>query len=208
MATNNNRRTIQSYEGYARQYAAAVSRDPSPPTQEGARRLVQATRPGAAILEIGSGPGWDADFLESLGATVHRTDVTAAFRQVQAERGKQVAALDILSDELRGPYDGIMAMCVLLNIDRDQVAPVLGKVSRALVPGGAFLVSLREGEGELWERGEVSGDYHVVLWTEPDFASSLGAAGLEVVWRTRHQDSDGSWLTFLAQRPPSTAAIR
>jgi hypothetical protein len=208
MTATNNQRTVQSYEGYARQYAAAVSRDPSPPTQEGARRLVQVTGAAATILEIGSGPGWDADFVESLGASVRRTDITAAFRELQAERGKHVDALDVLEDDLSGPYHGIMAMCVLLNIDRDQVATVLGKVSRALIPAGAFLVSLREGEGELWERSEASGDYHVVLWSEPDFASSLRAAGLEVLWRTRHEDSDGTWLTFLAQRSPSTAPIR
>lgn len=197
---SNNRRTILSYESYARKYAAAVSQQPSGVGKEGLRRMVDIVQPGGTILEVGSGQGWDADFVESFGVTVRRTDVTKAFRDFQTERGKHVEPLDILTDDFGGPYDGVMAMCVFLNIDRDSTDQVLHKVAEALRPDGAFLVSVREGDGELWERGEVSGDYHVVLWSRDEFTERLAAAGLRIEWSRRAVDSDGPWLTFLARK--------
>ena len=66
------------------------------------RRFADMLPSGGRVLDIGSGPGWDADFLEGLGVRVHRTDVTAEFRDFQAERGQQVDALDVLTDEIIG----------------------------------------------------------------------------------------------------------
>lgn len=195
----NNGRTVEAYEGYARQYAAAVSQESSGQAREGIERIA-AIVPKGTILELGSGPGWDADFAESLGLTVRRTDVTQAFRDFQAERGKTIDALDILVDEFGGPYDGVVALYVLQHIDRNQIASVLGKVSQALKTGGVFLVSLRQGEGEIWEHGEKSGDYHVVLWSEADFVAQLNTVGLRVLWKELNSDHDEDWLTILAQK--------
>lgn len=197
---SNNQITIRAYEGYARQYAAAVSQDPSEETKEGLRQLLSVIGRGGNVLEIGSGPGWDADFAESLGMIVRRTDVTQSFREFQTERGKQIAPVNVINDDLGGPYDAVMAMCVLLNIDRDLTDGVLQNVADALRPGGAFLLSIREGEGDIWERSELSGDYHVVLWNRDVFVAHLKAVGLHVTWETFATDSDGDWLTFLAQK--------
>ena len=196
----NNRRTVQSYEGYARRYAAAVDKRPSGVDEEGLRRLAESVPRGGTILEVGSGPGWDADFVESFGVRVRRTDVTEAFREFQAERGKQVDALDILTDDFGGPYDAVMAPCVLLNIDRSHTDGVLAKIAASLKPNGTFLVSVREGEGDIWERSERSGEYYVVLWSEPDFTARLRAAMLEVAWSGRRVHSDGPWFTILARK--------
>lgn len=197
---SSNRRTIQSYERSARKYADAVSPRPSGVGEEGLRRMVDIVRPGGSVLEVGSGPGWDADYVESLGVKVRRTDVTQAFREFQAERGRPVEPLDLLGDDLRGPWDGVMALFVLLHIDRDLTDSVLDKVAAALRPEGAFLVSVREGDGELWEVGEDSGEYHVVLWNHDELTARLERAGLPVDWSARTVDSDGSWLTLLARK--------
>jgi SAM-dependent methyltransferase len=196
----NNRRTVQSYERYARSYAAAVDQQPSGVDEEGLRRLAESVPRGSTILEVGSGPGWDADFVESFGVSVRRTDITAAFREFQAERGKQVSALDILTDDFGGPYDGVMSLCVLLNIDRDQIDLVLQRVAGSLKPNGTFLVSLREGDEDIWERGEVSGEYYVVLWNEPEFTDRLAAAGMQVEWSGKRVHGDGPWFTILARK--------
>jgi predicted TPR repeat methyltransferase len=192
----NNRRTVAAYEEYAVGYAEAVAPDPAAGVATELRRLADVVGPGGTVLEVGSGPGWDADQVESLGVSVRRTDVTRAFREFQAERGKHVELLDVITDDLGGPYDAVMAMCVLLHIDRELTDTVLGKVAGALRPDGAFLVSLREGSGELWE----SGDYHVVLWSRAAFSVRLAAVGLRVEWCARTVHSDGPWLTFLARR--------
>lgn len=189
-AHSNNQRTVQSYEGYARQYAAAVSQESSGLAREGIERLA-AIVPKGTILEVGSGPGWDADFMKSLGLSVRRTDVTQAFRDFQQERGKTIEPLDILVDDFGGPYDGVVALYVLQHIERDHMDSVLGKIAGALKLDGVFLVALREGQQDIWERSEKSGDYHVTLWDEADFVKQMAAAGLKVLWTERNTDGDG-----------------
>jgi 2-polyprenyl-3-methyl-5-hydroxy-6-metoxy-1,4-benzoquinol methylase len=93
------------------------------------------------VLEIGSGPGWDADFLEGLGVRVHRTDVTQKFRDFQVERGRQVDALDVLSQEIAETYDGILMLCVLQHFERAELDGVLHKLVTALRDQGAMLLS-------------------------------------------------------------------
>lgn len=194
-ALANTRRTVQSYEGFARQYDTLVGEQPSADLEDALRRLVRALPLGGSVLEIGSGPGRDADFVESLGAVVRRTDATQAFLDVMAGRGKKAELLNVMTDELGGPYDGVLAMCVLIHVDREQIDPVLHKVHGALRPGGSFLVSMRKGEGE------TSGSYHTVYWTRDRFAARLVAAGLSIAWDAESVDSDGDeWVTFLTRR--------
>ncbi len=150
---------------------------------------------------MGSGPGWDADFVESQGVAVRRTDITAAFIDLQAERGKHVEKLDVISGELGGPYDGVMALAVLHHVDRDGIPALLRKVAAALHPGGMFLVAIREGDGELWEIGDSGNPYFTVLWRESAFRDLLEDVGLMVTWSSRNEDSEEShWLTFLARK--------
>ena len=190
----NTQRTVQSYEGFARQYDTLVERRP-PHIEDALRRLVQCLPPGGSVLEIGSGPGRDADFVESLGAVVRRTDAAQAFLALMAERGKKADLLNVMTDELDGPYDGVLAMAVLIHVDREQIDAVLGKIHAALKPGGAFLVAMRKGEGE------TSGDYHTVCWTGDRFTARLAAAGLSVAWDAQSVGRDGNeWVTFLAKR--------
>jgi 2-polyprenyl-3-methyl-5-hydroxy-6-metoxy-1,4-benzoquinol methylase len=194
-ALSNNRRTIESYEGFAATYATLGGPLPSPSVEEALRKMLDLAGPNAKTLEIGSGPGVDADFVESLGATVRRTDATKAFLEIQAARGKHGELLNVLTDDLGGPYDAILALCVLIHVDREEIDRVLGKIAHALRPNGAFLVSLREGDGE------TIGNYHTVYWRREDFASRLAAAGLAEEWFQHSIDSDGdAWLTFLSRR--------
>ena len=199
-----NRRTIESYEQIARAYADETAPERSDPAEfiaEGLRRLVDAVPTGGTALEVGSGPGWDADFVESQGVTVRRTDITAAFIDLQAERGKQVETLDVISDELGGPYDGVMALAVLHHVNRGRIPALLRRVAEALHPGGVFLVAIREGDGELWETGDSGNPYFTVLWRESAFRDQLEDVGLMVRWSSRNEDSgEGPWLTFLARK--------
>lgn len=126
-----NRRTVAGYELCARGYTEAVAGPPSGNGEVALRRMVELVPAGGTVLEIGSGPGWDADFVESLGVTVRRSDVTRAFVDIQAERGKRAELLDVLHDDIGGPYDAVMALFVLQHIGCDLVDSVLHKVAAA-----------------------------------------------------------------------------
>ena len=112
-----NARTVRAYETYAPRYAESTAVDPGRPLSAHLQRLIDVVPAGGAVLEIGSGPGWEADLLEARGLHVRRTDVAESFLQLQRRRGKAAAKLDVIADELGGPYDAVMAMLVDLRKD-------------------------------------------------------------------------------------------
>ena len=186
--------TIRYYERAARDYAKLI--DPKPPEfrARALQRLAALVPPGEQVIEIGSGTGRDADYLESLGIPVRRTDAVQAFADIQAERGKDVALLDVVGDDLGGPYGGVLALCVLMHVDRDRIDEVLRKVAGAIQPGAGFLVSVREGTGE------THGPAGMAFWRRDEFAERLTAAGLAIEWDDLEVDEDGdAWLTFLTR---------
>ena len=196
--SGNNRRAVADYQCSAREYVATVNGRPSA-SAEALRRLAARVAPGACVLEIGSGPGWDADALEALGIDVHRTDVTAAFCDFQAERGKRCDRLDLLSDRIDVRYGGAMMLCVLQHFERSQLKGALRKLAGALDAGGPLLLMYPEGDDEYQEHG-AAGDYLVVRWTPAAFDAHLARAGFEVAWQHTIDGRGGSWRTVLAQR--------
>jgi 2-polyprenyl-3-methyl-5-hydroxy-6-metoxy-1,4-benzoquinol methylase len=190
-------RTVESYElvadDYARETAGAAV------LSNGLTRLAK-TVPAGHALEIGSGPGWDADALEEAGMTVRRTDVTQAFLDFQRARGKQAHRLDVINDDLGGPYDAVVSLHVLQHVEPDDLPAVLAKVAGALRPGGRFLVSIPLGEGIGWEVGESGNRYYRALRTEAEFIVALADAGLQPEWKERPiHDEESGWLLVLAR---------
>lgn len=195
----NNGRTVAAYENYARRYAANVSPQPSDSGASALRRLAEVLPAGGRVLEIGSGPGWDADFLEGLGVRVRRTDVTAAFRDFQTERGRQVDALDVLENEIDETYEGILMLCVLQHFERAELDAVLQKLVNALRHDGAILLSHPVGEDECWEH-TASGDYRVVRWSGAALDDRLRRSGVRAVWDHREDGEEGPWRAVLARK--------
>ncbi len=190
------RQTIASYEAEADHYCTLVSEVPNAFDQTAFRRVADIAGPGGRVLEIGSGPGFDADFLETLGLKVRRTDATKRFLELQAARGKTGELLDVITDPVGGPYDAVVAMCCLIHVPREEIDQVLAKLTQSLRPGGALLVSMRDGDHE------TTGEYHTIYWSRPDFAARLAAAGLKLLWGEFRLDCDrDGWNTFLAVRP-------
>ncbi len=194
-----NARSVESYEDIAEDYASETTG--ARVLSGGLTRLAEVV-PAGHVLEIGSGPGWDADALEEAGLKVRRTDITQAFIDVQQARGKQVARLDAINDDLGGPYDAVVTLHVLQHVEPSDLPGVLAKVARALRPGGRFLVSIPLGEGAGWEVGESGAAYYRALWSETDFIAALGKAGLVTEWTQRSvEDEERGWLCVLASNP-------
>ena len=190
--------TIASYERCAADYARATEPGTNGVERQALSNFLRVARNGGWILEIGSGPGWDADWLDHTGLNVRRTDAAAAFVAFQKARGAQAEVLDVVKDELGGPYAGVVALHVFQHIHRSELPHVLTKISLAIAERGAFLFSLREGSGEFVEKGESSGNYYIALWQRADLVANLEPLGFREIWSSSEEHSDGRWLTILA----------
>jgi SAM-dependent methyltransferase len=195
---DDNQRAVADYERTVGDYVATVEGRPSAGA-DALHRLAQAVGREGRVLEIGSGPGWDADALEALGIAVHRTDAAIAFCDFQSGRGRRCDRLDLLTDPIDGRYDGVMMLCVLQHFARARLDGVLRKLAGALNKGGALLLMYPEGVDDAWEHG-TAGEYRVVRWTPQAMDACLAQAGFAVAWEDTREGRGGRWRTVLARK--------
>jgi SAM-dependent methyltransferase len=188
------RTTLASYQANVDRYLASLAPRPAQPTVDQLARFAELLPPGARVLEIGAGPGRDADELESRGLLVRRTDATPAFVERLRRLGHRAEVLDVLTDELGGPYAGIWASAVLLHVGRDQLAEVLVRCRAAVEPGGLLGISVKEGDGEGWTTEKLDAPRYYVYWR----AEPLVELGRRCGWQPLTvRQAAGGWANWL-----------
>jgi SAM-dependent methyltransferase len=150
------------------------------------------------VLEIGSGPGRDADYLEARGVRVIRTDATPAFVDLLRAAGHNARLLDARTDPLGGPYRGIFANAVLLHLSRDRFSDILCRARTATAPGGVFAFTLKEGDGEAWNEHKLGVPRHFTYWREPAVRAALARAGWPEA-SIEHVAGRENWLYVFAR---------
>jgi SAM-dependent methyltransferase len=188
--------TIAAYQSRVQEYLRGTPW-PFPELIAFLDRFASLAGPGP-VLEIGSGPGRDADYLEAHGVAMIRTDATPAFVNRLRETGHDARLLDARTDPLGGPYQGIMANAVLLHLNRDQFEALLRRARAAIVPGGVLAFTLKEGDGEAWSEHKLGVPRHFTYWREPAVRAALHRSG----WPEASIDyvaSGGGWLHVLAR---------
>lgn len=190
--------TLASYEAAAEVYADRTLRT-RPELESFMARLV-AMIPGGRILEVGSGPGWDAKYLESLGAHVERSDATKAFVEMMRADGYSARRLNILTDNFGGHYDAIFANAVLLHLTREQFEAVL---QDARVTAPLFAFTLKEGSGDEWSTEKIGLPRYFTYWREPAVREVIESAGWPMVSIERVGEGGAQpWLFVVAARNP------
>lgn len=199
--SDSNERTIQSYENHVQEFI-----DGTPQKVDGSLKALFTTATAglpkkARILELGSGFGRDADYLQSLGYKVVCTDATQAFVDLLTQKGLPAHKLNALTDDLGGPYDLVVANAVLLHFTREETRRVLQKVFDALRPGGTFLCTLKQGEGESWSTNKLGAPRFFCYWEEDDIRQFLQAAGFtNVDIISNVATKNALWLHIIAKK--------
>jgi SAM-dependent methyltransferase len=189
--------TIRSYQERMEAYLAA-QREPRGEVLAWHERFVALLHPGATVLELGSGPGTDADRLEARGLRVLRSDATPAFAGRLRGLGHPVLDLDVRRDPLPAGVDGVFANAVLLHLTRDELQDALVRIHDALLPGGVLACSVKEGDGEEWHDRTLGLPRHFTYWRAAPLRRSLERAGFAVRSIDRSHGELDDWLQVLA----------
>ena len=190
-------------------YQAATDRyiensGPMSPAVAGYLEQVVAAVGDGHVLELGSGPGREADYLEHRGLRVSRTDATPAFVDRLRALGHDAQLLDARTADLGGPYDGVFAFAVLLHLSRMQFEDVLARAREAVGDSGVLAVTLKEGDGEEWTEAKLGQPRHFTYWREPDVRAVLTRTEWTVASLEHVPGRNGEqWLFVVARAAPS-----
>lgn len=198
-----NEKTLQAYEADPQGYINKTPTEVQGDKKAWIDFALSCLSKQAKILELGSGFGRDADYIESMGFKVLRSDAAKSFVAImKQQQGHRVLLLDALTDDYGGPYDLIYANAVLLHFSVEETKLVLQKVLAALVPGGLFALRLKEGQGSEWE-GSMSRLRFMQYWLPDDLRSVLIGAGFEIdSFDVGYSKSNKfGWLQVIARRP-------
>lgn len=198
---NSNETTVQSYDGHVQEYIDATPQKVEGFIQTWIDNVLAGLSQTAKILEFGTAFGRDADYIESKGYAVERTDVTPGFVKLLQDKGHAARILNAITDDLGSGYDLIFADAVLLHFTRDEAQRVIGKVHDALVSGGRFAFSLKIGEGEEWEETKLGAPRFFCYWTKETIEPVLGQAGFTDMHITDdYVGSTAKWVHVIATK--------
>jgi len=149
------------------------------------------------VLELGSGPVWDAAYLEGRGPRPDRRCERVC--RLTARDRHQARLLDGRVADFGGPYDAVMANAVLLHLSREQFVDVLGRARCAVADHGVLAFTVKEGDGERWSRAKLGLPRHFTYWREPDLRNALEINGWQVLSLEHVTGQVEPWLFVVAR---------
>ena len=163
--------TLDFYTREAAAYADHVKDECESPQLA---RFAASLPSGGEVLDFGCGPGWAGGWLLKQGYQVRGFDGSEGLAaEAKARYGLEVTVGRFEGLDAEAAYDGIWASFCLLHDTRAALPGHLGRLSRALRPGGVLYVGVKEGEGE--ERDDLGRFY--TYFTESEMRGLMAKAG-------------------------------
>src|SRR5688572_30009427 len=136
----------------------------------------------AHILEIGSGTGRDARYIEGQGYKIVCSDGAYAFTDYLRGTGWEALQINILKNTLPGNHDMILANAVMSHFTHDQFQYIFEKVMDALPLGGLFAFSVKQGVGEKWITEKFKAKRFIHYWNPTELKKYIEAQNYEITF--------------------------
>lgn len=199
-----NARTLDVYEQRADRYRATLR--PAPDWHVAfLDRVAASLDPGAAVLELGSGTGGDARYLAGLGLAVQPSDGAGAFVDAMGREGLAPLRIDVLTDDLGGPWDAVVAFAMLLHLAPDELGAVLDRVYDAVRPDGTLALSVKEGDGSGWSDHKLGLPRFFTYWRPGPLTTLLDEHRWTVDVLERRAGTRDDWILVIARRRDAPA---
>jgi cyclopropane fatty-acyl-phospholipid synthase-like methyltransferase len=156
------------------------------------------------ILEVGSGPGRDADFISEQGYNIVCSDASQAFVDYLSNVKKREAILlDVLTDPMPAGFDMIFANAVIPHFTQSDLFNFIKKVHSALPDDGIFSFSIKQGSGEKWVTEKLNQKRYIKYWAPEEIKMILLETGFKLEYLDRDIPGDlpgHVWALFAARK--------
>lgn len=156
----------------------------------------------ARVLEIGCGDGRDAREIVPRTAEYTGIDISEGLIKLARERLPEIEfeVADAVTYEYPENLDIVFAFASLLHLDSNEVSHVLGKVSKALKPGGIFYISLKEKPGYSSEIKEDEYGRRLFYFYNARIISSLAERHFSRVAESRKTIGSTDWFEIALKK--------
>jgi SAM-dependent methyltransferase len=138
--------------------------------------------------------------MESQGYKIIRTDAAEGFVELMRKQGHDARLLDALTDDFGTELAMIFANAVLLHFNPEQVRQILEKVYDSVRPGGRFVFSVKQGEGDGMFREKIDAPRYFCYWQADDIRALLGATPFKLVEMSEASSRSATWFQIIVQK--------
>lgn len=161
-------------------------------------RFAALVGPGAAVLDVGCGPGHVGRYLKERGVAAVGLDLSPAMVACATRLNPDMTFTQgsmLALPFADNTFAGIVAFYSIIHLDRADAPLALAEFHRALQPGGWLLLAFHGGQGgvhrEEWYGERVS--VHATFFALDEMAGYLRAAGFAVVEQHERPPYDGEY---------------
>ena len=194
-----NKDTLQVYEQNIEKYYELTPTEMGNEFGEFWNDQLKDVPKSASILEIGTATGRTAEYIESLGYMVERSDVVDAFIQEHKRQGREIKKIDILQMNTQKKYDLIIAEAVVLHLNDQEFQQALVQVHSSLSEKGIFLFTCKDGEGEIISSHKMGAPRYFNFWTQQRMNQMVEEGGFETL-SSGYFEKANKWLYFRTQK--------
>jgi SAM-dependent methyltransferase len=195
---DSNSKTLNAYEAHVQEYIDGTPQEVGEHVKVWIDAALVKVPQDAKILELGSAFGRDAAYIEAAGFTVQRTDATKAFVDLLQDKGYTARVLNIITDDLDGPYDMVFANAVLLHLTAEEFQAAVAKIYASLREKGIFAFTVKQGTGTEWSDTKLGAPRFFQYWAEQPLRQVLEDNNFAVLELAT--DSAQKWLHVITQK--------
>jgi len=198
-----NEETLNSYEIASDKYLSTVRKQPAENVQAWLLKAIEQLSKNASIFEVGSAGGIEANYLETMGFKVQRSDAAKSFVKHLSKSSSSCLLFNALRDEYPDKYDLIFANAVLLHFTDSEALSFAKKSFNALNTGGKLALTTKKGVGESWQTKKLDLPRYENYWTPADIKQLMMSAGFVIddFISAKSERQNATWLYIICHKP-------
>lgn len=197
MKSENQKITIETYEKEFSKYLEKTPSEISGDSKEYLDQVLSKLDKNMIILEIGTATGRDADYIESKGFNILRSDVVDSFIALNNQKNKEVIKFNIITDNLDKKFDAILARAVFLHFNDKEFVKAINNVQHHLHEKGIFAFTLKIALGEEVSSHKMDSPRYFKYWQKNDVEFVIKDS-FEILFSTI--DSSAKWLQLILRK--------